>query len=103
MLDTAKEAVEFAANRKREDLDTDRQLTHSLVHCVEIIGEAASKVSPEYRSSNSEIPWSRIVGMRNRLIHAYFDINLSILWRTIKEELPRLITALEQIVELDDC
>jgi len=99
MLDSAKEAVEFAAERKRKDLNTDRQLTHSLVHCIEIIGEAASKVSPECRSSHPEIPWSSIVGMRNRLIHVYFDINLSILWRTVKEELPLLITSLEKIIE----
>ena len=103
MLDAAKEAALFAVGRTREDLNTDRQLTHSLVHCVEIIGEAASKVSPGCRSSHPEIPWSRIVGMRNRLIHAYFDINLSILWRTVREELPSLIVLLKKIVEVEDC
>lgn len=99
MLDAASEALEHAESRQRADLDADRQLTHSLVRCVEIIGEAASKVSSELRQSHPELPWSQIVGMRNRLIHAYFDVNLTILWRTVEEELPLLVGALRRILE----
>lgn len=63
---------------------------------IEIIGEAASRVSPACQAKYAGIPWPEIIGMRNRLIHAYFDINLDIVWRTITEELPPLVAELEK-------
>ena len=71
MLDAAREAVAFAADRGREDLGRDRMLALSIVKCIEIVGEAASRVSGETRALVSQIPWQDIVGMRNRLIHSY--------------------------------
>lgn len=65
-------------------------LLFALVRAIEIIGEAAAKVSPEARGSMPGVPWSRIVAMRNRLIHAYFDIERDVLWRTACEEIPAL-------------
>ena len=95
MLDASTEAAGYADSKVRADLDTDRTLVHSLVRCLEITGEAAAKVSKDCRSQYDSIPWDDIIGMRNRLIHAYFDINLNIVWRTVKEELPALIKNLE--------
>ena len=69
---------------------------------VEIIGEAAGKVSPECRSACPTIPWADITAMRNRLIHAYFDINLDIVWQTVTEELPPLVAELEKILSSRD-
>ena len=60
-------------------------LLFALVRATEIIGEAASRVSPESRTTAPTVPWARITGMRNRLIHAYFDIDHDILWRTAVE------------------
>lgn len=88
----------YAAGRTRSDLDTDRMLVLSLVKSIEIIGEAASRVSPECRSECPAIAWTDVIAMRNRLIHAYFDINLDIVWQTAKEELPPLITELERVL-----
>jgi uncharacterized protein with HEPN domain len=99
MLDAAKEADSFSQNKTRSSLDTDRKLALALVKCIEIIGEAASKISKESREDLPQIPWPNIIGMRNRLIHAYFDINLDILWKTVIEDLPPLISKLEQIIE----
>jgi len=96
MLEAAKEAVEYTVGQNREDLDSDRQLVHSLVRCLEIIGEAATRVSTQCKSDIAHIQWEDMMGMRNRLIHAYFDINLNIVWRTVKEELPALIEELEK-------
>jgi len=98
MLEAAREAAGYVKGRCRDDLDIDRPLAHSLVRCLEIIGEAASKVSPEYRAMAPQIAWADMIGMRNRLIHAYFDINLNIVWRTVTEELPALIAELEPIL-----
>lgn len=96
MLDAASEAIAFASEAHREDLDRDRKLTLALVKDIEIIGEAAYQVSESTRKQLPEIPWADIVGMRHRLVHAYFDINLDILWNTVQQELPPLAGALQK-------
>lgn len=95
MLDAAREAAAFASGRTSEDLANDRLLALALVKCVEIIGEAASKVSAETRSRLGGIPWVDIIGMRHRLIHAYFDIDFERVSDTITADLPPLIARLE--------
>lgn len=99
MLDAAKEARHFAEGKKRSDLDKGRMLTLSILKSIEIIGEAASKVTKETREYCTEIPWASIIAMRNRLIHVYFDIDLDRLWDTVTDDLPPLIVALERIVK----
>ena len=96
MLDAAREAVEFSQNRSREDLDRDRMLCLSLVHLLEIVGEAARGVSAEFRAAHPEIPWRSIAGMRDRLVHGYFDVNLDIVWQTVRQDLPPLVEQLQQ-------
>ena len=98
MLDAAREAVSFAYGRVRSDLDADRLLVLALVKEVEIVGEAAAQITEAARAELPEIPWRSIVGMRNRLVHAYYDINLDIVWQTVKEDLSVLIAQLERIV-----
>ena len=98
MLDGARVALMLAGNKTRADLDQDIGLVLALMKSVENIGEAASKVSPGFRSAHADVPWERIIGMRHRLIHAYFDINRGILWQTIIEDLPPLIIQLEAAI-----
>ena len=98
MLDAAKEALSFIKGKSRSDLDTNRMLVLSLVKDIEIIGEAASKVSVEVRAENTDIPWTDIVDMRNHLIHAYFDIDLDIVWDSVIRDLPPLIDTLGKII-----
>jgi len=98
MLDAAKEVMSFATNKTRRALDNDRMLTLSLVKSIEIIGEAASKVTDETKKRFPEIPWTNMIAMRNRLIHAYFDIDLDVLWGTIVDDLPPFIEDLEKII-----
>ena len=101
MLEAAQEAVSFAENKTRADLNGDRKLVLALVKDIEIIGEAAANVTTERRIELTQIPWDKIVGMRNRLIHAYFEIDLDVLWKTITEDILPLISALEKIVPAD--
>jgi uncharacterized protein with HEPN domain len=98
MLEAARDATAFAQNRNRKDLDRDRQFALALVKCVEIVGEAASRVSAEAQSEVAALPWQDIINMRHRLVHAYYDINLEILWRTVRDDLPPLIEVLQQAV-----
>ena len=99
MWEAAREAIGYAAGRSRQDLASDRPLQHSLVRLLEIIGEAAGTISEHFRAEHPEIPWRAMVGMRNRLVHAYFDVNLDVVWRTVTEELPRLIAQIEPILK----
>ncbi len=71
---------------------------HSLVRLLEIIGAAATQVSKDLRESTPEVPWPIMIGMRNRLIHAYFSINLNIVWSTSTEDIPPLIVDLERLL-----
>ncbi len=102
MLDHAREAVVLAQGKSRADLDRDRLLELALVRLLEIVGEAASRVSDEDSAKYHEIPWPQIIGLRNRLIHGYDAVDLDILWQIIEHDLPPLITALETILEQGD-
>ncbi|QTA83073.1 DUF86 [Desulfonema limicola] len=102
MLDSAKEAVGFVNNINRAALDKDRKLVLALVKSIEIVGEAAARISDETCKKYPQIPWQNIVGMRNRLVHGYFAINLDILWKTTIEDLPPLIIELKKIVSMFD-
>lgn len=98
MIEAGEAACRFIVGRQRVDLDTDLMLQFALVRAVEIVGEAASKMSPEARSEATTVPWPQIVAMRNRLVHAYFDIDRDILWRTVTDEIPGLIGVLHKIL-----
>ncbi len=99
MLDAAMEAEIFIQSKTRDSLETDRKLVFALIKCIEIVGEAAVNVTNQCRDNVPQIPWPSIIGMRNRLIHAYFDIDLDVLWKTLIEDIPSLIVELEKIVE----
>lgn len=96
MLDAASEAAFSVQERRRSDLDEDRHLARSLVKPIEIVGEAASQVTETGRAQLPDIPWAEIVGMRNRLIHACWDMDLDIVWKTAGDEMPVLAAKLER-------
>jgi uncharacterized protein with HEPN domain len=99
MMEAAQKAIRFTRGKSRKDLDAEEQLTLSLVRLVEIIGEAASRISRDFQNQTPSILWPDIISTRNRLIHAYFDVNLDLLWETIGDNLPPLITELQKIID----
>jgi uncharacterized protein with HEPN domain len=98
MIDGANSARQFLAGHDRGDLETNRMLLFAVVRAIEVIGEAASKVSSETRSEIPAIPWASVVSMRNRLVHGYFDIDTEIVWKTVTDEIPELLATLEKVV-----
>ncbi len=98
MLSHAQEACGLLANRTRVDLDHDRVLELAVVRLLEIVGEAAARVSHETQERYDDLPWPAIVGLRNRLIHGYDSVDLDVLWAIVSSDLPPLIERLEQIV-----
>lgn len=102
ILDAADKAVSFVKGKVRKDLDTDELLSLSLVRLLEIVGEAANGISPAFRDQFPHIPWRKMTGLRNRLIHGYFDVNLDIVWDTILEDLPPLVKDLKGITSTEN-
>ena len=102
MLDAARDVRSFVAGRRRADLDSDRALAYAIVRGIEVIGEAATRVSSPIKAAHNDVPWAMIVAMRNRLIHAYHDVNLDMVWKTVIEDLPPLIASLESILRAPD-
>jgi len=98
MLDAAREAAQMAMGKTRADLDSERQLNLSLVRLLEVVGEAASRVPVAEREKYSSLPWSQIVGLRNRLIHGYDNVDFDILWQIVTKDLPPLIAELTKIL-----
>lgn len=99
MVEAVQEAMGHAAGRSRGDLDSDRQFEHTLIRLIEIIGEAAGRLSPTTRDLAPELPWLNMVSMRNRLIHGYDQVDLDMVWNTVTLDLPALIPQLERLVE----
>ncbi len=98
MLLAARDTVDFARGRSRDELDSDRQLVLSLVKSIEIIGEAAARISQETREAHPEIPWPKIIAMWNHLVHAYFEINLNRVWEVVQNDIPDLIALIKPLV-----
>jgi len=99
MLDYSKRAVSAVRGRERDDLDSDPLLAAALERFVEVIGEAAHKVSAAQRESSPLIPWRGIIGMRNRLIHGYASVDHDILWDVVSVDLPNLVGQLEALID----
>ena len=98
MLLAAREAVEFAAPLTFPEFEDDHLRQLAILKSVEIIGEAASRVSEETKAKHPDIPWPQIIGMRNRLVHTYFAIQLDIVWKVVQDDVPPLIAQLEPLV-----
>ena len=99
MLDHAREARNLMKGRRRAALDNDRVLTLAVVRLLEVVGEAANRVSPETKRRNPSVPWPQIVGLRNRLIHAYDAVDTDVLWQIVKRDVPGLIVVLDKLVD----
>jgi uncharacterized protein with HEPN domain len=97
MRDYAREAIDLLASKTLEELQHDRTLQLALRHLVEIIGEASTRIGSDFKLQHPTVPWSKAAAMRNRLIHGYEDVDISIVYNTVRDHLPKLH---EQLVEL---
>ena len=99
MIEAAEDAVSFLSKKTFDDLLSDRQLAFAVVRALEIVGEAAAQITQESREMYPTVKWRDIVSMRNKLIHAYFDINYNIVWAAVKEQIPKLLPELKKIID----
>ena len=98
MLLAARDAVAFVAGLTLHQFERNRLHQHAVLKAIEIVGEAAGRIGLDTRRAHPEIPWPELIGMRNRLVHAYFDIDVGLVWDTVQNNLPALIARLEPLV-----
>jgi uncharacterized protein with HEPN domain len=101
MLEHARDAVEMIRERTRSELGTSLLLQHALVHVIQVVGEAATRVSRAGQLAHPEIPWGEAIATRHRMVHGYDRIDYDVVWDTIIEDFPPLIAALERILTGD--
>lgn len=101
MLDMARKAAEKVKGLGRKDYEEDENLRLALAHLVQVIGEAARRVSAETRAAHPEIPWVDIIGMRSKIVHDYMNVDEDIVWEVATRDLPALAQALERLAPGD--
>jgi len=97
MLKAARLAVEFREDMKKSSFLADSKTQSAILHQLLILGEATKRVTQEFRAQHEEIPWKKIAGMRDKLIHAYDEVDLDEVWKTVRSDIPRLIRLLEPL------
>lgn len=98
MLDTAQRIHVLARQHTRQSLEAD-EVTHlALLHLIQRLGEAASRLSADFRSAHDEFPWVEMIGMRNRIVHSYDDLDAEIVWRVATEDIEAVSAALERVL-----
>lgn len=99
MVEAVREILDYVHGRDLEYVRNDRPLYQLIIRDLEVLGEAASRVSQSYREAHPEVPWRDMIDLRNRLIHAYFDVDLDIVWKTVQHDLPALLPVLIAAME----
>ena len=95
---SARLVLDYVEGIGQEEFSQDTRLQDSVIRRLEIIGEAAGRVSSEFRTGHPDIPWGSMTGMRNRMIHGYDDIDMGIVWNTLQESVPNLLALIESLV-----
>jgi len=90
IIDSIKDIESFTENMTFEDFAKDRKTINAVIRSFEVIGEAAKKIPKSIRDKHPSIPWKKMVGMRDKMIHEYFGVDIEIIWKTIKEDIPSL-------------
>ena len=98
ILEKIEDIGAFIEGMGYEDLETDKKTQYAVIRCLEVIGEAAKKIPNKSREKHSGIPWQEISGMRDKLIHEYFGVDLNTVWDTIQEDLQPLKEAVENLL-----
>ena len=102
MLQAAQKASDYASGLTENQFMTDSLRQDAILRQLTILGEASKKISTELRDSHSEIPWRKVAGFRDVVVHNYFGVDLKEVWRIIQDDLPALVKLLEPLVPPDE-
>jgi uncharacterized protein with HEPN domain len=98
MIEAANAALEFTDGPTKESLGSDRLIAFAVVRAIQLVGQAARNVSTEVQTVNRDIPWKEMIAMRNVGVHDYADVDLALVWRTVREDLPKVIARLQALL-----
>jgi uncharacterized protein with HEPN domain len=98
ILVAMRNALEFIGGTSFEEFSEDEKTKYAVIRAFEVIGEAAKRISPLFKEQHSDMPWKFMAGMRDKLIHDYFGVDLEVLWKTAQEDLPPLETRLLRLL-----
>ncbi|MEM1672249.1 MAG: DUF86 domain-containing protein [Archaeoglobaceae archaeon] len=99
IVEAMKDAMSFVEGMDYEDFAKDKRTAYAVIRAIEVIGEAVKKVPISVREHYPEIPWKEMAGMRDKVIHEYFGVDLRIIWKTVKEDIPNLRPLFEKILK----
>lgn len=97
MLDMSKKALELSEGIDRNEFVQDEALRLALTHLIQVIGEAAQRVTPSFQEAHPQIPWREIIGMRHRIVHDYLNVDEDVVWEVVRNDLPGLVNVLEDL------
>ena|ERR1017187_9001980 len=98
MLDTSRKALQLASGKSREEFDRDEALSLALTHLLQVVGEAARRISKSFTEEHPEIPWRAIVGMRHKVVHDYLYVDEDVVWDVITGDLESLVASLAKLL-----
>ena len=98
MLETARKILSKVAGTERPAYEEDENLQLALTYLLQVIGEAARRISTDFRAAYPDIPWDKIIGMRHKVVHDYLEVDENIVWDTATTDIPALVQFLEKIV-----
>ncbi|MGB9621980.1 MAG: DUF86 domain-containing protein [Brevinematia bacterium] len=99
ILDSIDDIESFIRSMSFEDFKRDKKTIYAVVRSIEVIGEATKKIPKALKDKHKDVPWKKMAGMRDKLIHEYFGVDVEILWKTIKEDLPPLKPLIEEVLK----
>jgi uncharacterized protein with HEPN domain len=102
ILLAARKVVVFTQGVSWEQFESNELMQHGIMRLIQIIGEAARHLSPEFKQAHPDIPWTRIIGMRHHLVHEYFRIIPEEVWKVVQDDVPALIPLIEPLVPPDE-
>ena len=95
---SADEAILFVEGMTFDEFRNDKKTINAVVRSLEVIGEATKHLPASFRNEHSDVPWRQLAGMRDRLIHGYFGVDLEIVWDTVQQMLPQLLVVTNKIL-----
>lgn len=102
VLDASHKAIQFCEGMSYDDFAEDDRTTFAVIRALEIIGEATKNIPVSFREAHPDLPWREMAGMRDKLIHQYFGVDLEIVWTTVEERLPEIVERLREMLEIEE-